>query len=381
MGAGNAREHYIQDAAEAYVVYLLQLMAVQQGRAISLDVEEKKLHFEQYCEKRDIVDQFKKSPYKTNVDAILCDFFSALLKKYPDQSFDFIDVEAQYRNIQKKGDFLIKMSDGNEVSVSLKNYKKGYSRIQLCSGTWLSFLTGCMFKSAGVGTYYEPGTDIKFSSRHHERRNFLLEQMGYGNLLADYEWLAEQNNQIRAKYAYGPEASNWNNIKDEWKKDCTTRGHAAAVRMQAALEKLPEPQIRQRIMKMAGLDYQEELLLIGPKGKYLCSFLDDRYAEILRRINSENCRVTYKAMGQSLKFCFVDDEGKVVSIEMPFTLQANGAWHRPSNNKYSGTQYHAKENKNLFWGDRRPKKSKELATSINTYFKLGAALNAVAEAG
>ena len=58
-----------------------------------------------------------------------------------------------------------------------------------------------------------------------------------------------------------------------------------------------------------------------------------------------------------------------MNIEVPFTLQKNGAWHLPKV-KYSGTQYNEKEGIDLLHGERRPKKSKEIATSINTYLNL-----------
>ena len=61
-----------------------------------------------------------------------------------------------------------------------------------------------------------------------------------------------------------------------------------------------------------------------------------------------------------------DSDGIILSIEVPFTLQANGAWYRDS----SYIEYHQKEKMSLVYGQRRPKKSKEIATSINTYLNL-----------
>jgi len=61
--------------------------------------------------------------------------------------------------------------------------------------------------------------------------------------------------------------------------------------------------------------------------------------------------------------------GVIVNIEVPFTLQKNGAWHLPKK-KYSGAEYHNKEGIDLLHGQRRPKKSKEISTSTNTYLNL-----------
>ena len=41
MGAGCTKDHFIQDAAEAYVVYLLQAHAVENEVAITDDVSDK----------------------------------------------------------------------------------------------------------------------------------------------------------------------------------------------------------------------------------------------------------------------------------------------------------------------------------------------------
>ena len=63
-----------------------------------------------------------------------------LIASFPKNKFDIICVETTYRNQSKKGDFIIKFDSGKILSVSLKSYKKGFNSIQLCSGTWNSFL-------------------------------------------------------------------------------------------------------------------------------------------------------------------------------------------------------------------------------------------------
>ena len=119
---------------------------------------------------------------------------------------------------------------------------------------------------------------------------------------------------------------------------------------------------------MAGLTYDEEILLVG-KGKYLSSLFNKRYRNILKRVNSDDCVVEYNTNGKGVLFTLRDSNGIIVSIEVPFTLQKNGAWYLPKQ-RYSGTEYHPKEKINMIYGQRRPKKSKEIATSINTYLNL-----------
>ena len=74
------------------------------------------------------------------------------------------------------------------VSFSLKNYKKGFNRIQLCSGTWHSFLNNFLFKSAGVGTFIDPYSGQVFQGCDYERRDSLVEQLGYSTLTDSYQF-------------------------------------------------------------------------------------------------------------------------------------------------------------------------------------------------
>jgi hypothetical protein len=66
----------------------------------------------------------------------------------------------------------------------------------------------------------------------------------------------------------------------------------------------------------------------------------------------------------------VNGSRTLLQVDVPFTINKNGAWI--SGDYYTGTRWHAKEGRQLAWGQRRPKKSRELATSINTYVNFGA---------
>jgi len=136
----------------------------------------------------------------------------------------------------------------------------------------------------------------------------------------------------------------------------------------SALDNLPKTVVKERILKMAGLNYEEELLLVG-QGKYLCSLFNEKYRKMLKRANSDECMVKYFVNKKGILFTLNDTAGTIVEIEVPFTLQKNGAWYLPKA-KYSGSQYHEKEQVDLVYGERRPKKSKEINTSINTYLNL-----------
>jgi hypothetical protein len=368
MGAGCTKDHFIQDAAEAYIVYLLQKFAVENQVALTDDVSDKYNTFIQYCEERDVMNDFNKSVYKENIDAVVDKFFADLLAKYPGRKFDFVDVEREFRDKKLKGDFIVQFEDQSYISFSLKNYKKGFNRIQLCSGTWHSFLNNFLFESAGVGTFIDPYTQEVFQGCDREYRDDLIEKLGYSSLMDVYNFFDTVNDTIKEFYTYGEKARYWSNVSSQWKSDCASYGLKAAQTITSALDSLPKEVVKQRIIKMAGLNYEEEILLIG-KGKYLCSLFNQKYAQILERVNSDECVVEYNTNKKGVLFTLCDATGVIVSIEVPFTLQKNGAWNLPKA-KYSGTQYHSKEGVDLLHGERRPKKSKEIATSINTYLNL-----------
>ena len=368
MGAGCTKDHFIQDAAEAYIVYLLQAHAVENKVAITDDVAEKHNTFIQYCEDRDILDEFNKSIYKENIDVVIDKFILDLLAKYPNRKFDFVDVEREFRDKKLKGDFIIQFEDGSLISFSLKNYKKGFNRIQLCSGTWHSFLNNFLFESAGVGTFFNPFTQEVFQGCNREYRDSLIEKLGYDALKEVYTFFDSINDTIKKFYTYGEQARYWKNVSAQWKGDCAAYGLKAAEKIISALDSIPKDMVKNRIIKMAGLNYDEEILLVG-NGKYLCSLFNQKYAQILKRVNSTESVVEYTTNGKGLLFTLCDSVGVIVNIEVPFTLQKNGAWHLPKT-KYIGTQYHNKEGVALIHGERRPKKSKEISTSINTFLNL-----------
>ena len=367
MGAGTSTDHYMQDAAEAYIVFKLQELAVENGVALTDDVAEKFDTFMTYCSERGISQKFGDSVYKENIDAVVVSFFRDLIAKYPGRKFDVVDVEKKFRDLKLKGDFAIYFSEDEYVSFSLKNYKNGYDRIQLCSGTWNSFLNNFLFESDGVGMFLDPITKQRFKGSDRSTRDRLIEIMGFSPLREVYSEFDNVLDTVRSFYVKSPEANMWQNVATRWKNDCAEYGLNAAQSVVKALKTLDNNQIKQRIIKMAGLNYDEEILLIG-KGDYCCSLFNDTYADILLRVNSEESVVEYKVNGKGVLFTITDGED-IVSIEVPFTLQKNGAWYL-CGEEYEGTIYHKKEKVDLAYGQRRPKKSKEINTSTNTYLNL-----------
>lgn len=367
MGAGTSTDHYMQDAAEAYIVFKLQELAVENDVALTDDVGEKFHTFMTYCSERGISQEFGDSIYKENIDVVVVSFFQDLIAKYPGRKFDVVDVEKEFRDLKLKGDFAIYFSEDDYISFSLKNYKNGFDRIQLCSGTWNSFLNCLLFESAGVGMFINPITKQRFKGSNRAVRDQLIESMGFSPLKDIYSEFDNILDSVRSFYVYSDEANMWQNVATRWKNECAEYGLNAAQSVVNALKTLDNSKIKQRIIKMAGLNYDEEIFLIG-RGEYCCSLFNDTYSDILKRVNNEESVVEYKVNGKGVLFTITDGED-IVSIEVPFTLQKNGAWYL-CGEEYEGTIYHKKEQVDLAYGQRRPRKSKEINTSTNTYLNL-----------
>ena len=371
MGAGSRKDHYMQDTGEKYIVFRLQKICVERARSISGTFHAEEEDYRSYAKERGVYSDFQKSPYKSNVDLHCENFFKNLIGLCPDQKFDFVDVEKEYRDLKMKGDFAIEFEDGRRISISLKNYKGGFSRPQLCSGTWNSFINNFLFKSSGVGMFEDPinkdGERWKGSNR--EKRNSYISQLGHGHLAEAYAECDMVLDKVRNYYIDNPHAENWKNVKEDWKRDCKQNGLKAAKIVCDAINKLPTTMIKERVLEMAGLNGVEELLMIDDKNM-MCSLWNENYRTMIRRCNG--CEVTASVKGKGILFVLWDDEGEIIDIEVPFTLQKNGGWYLPTGDdaNYKGTRYHEKEKVELYYGQRRPKKVKELSTSTNTYLNL-----------
>ena len=370
MGAGNTKTHYKQDAAEAWTVYRLQKLSVDNGTAITDNVEEKLSDFINHCEDKGIVKDFDKSVYKKNVDAIVDNFYNDIVKKYPNKKFDVVDVEKEFRDKNLKGDFIIYFGENDYISFSLKNYEKGYARIQLCSGTFLSFINNFLFAPDGVGMFISPHTGERFKGSNSEVRNNILNDMGLSSLIPFYSKIENIQKKMRNFYINDPSAKFFYNIEEKWKKDCHDYGHEASKLIAEAMRLIPNDTVKERVMKMSGLGGDEELLLIS-KGEYFTS-LDDKYISLIN--HCKNATVEYEICGKGLRFVLKDDDVDIIDIDIPMTINANGAWYKKGlKEKFDGVEYKDKEDVYLAWAERRPKKSQEITTSVNCWMRLKAA--------
>ena len=141
------------------------------------------------------------------------------------------------------------------------------------------------------------------------------------------------------------------------------------------LKKFSNEKIKERVINMIGFDGEEELLLIAAKTKsrLIDSITNEKLKTLISKVRSDKTTIRYYKHGKNINFDFVDDNEEVVlSVEVPFCLDKNGGWFLPKDKK---GRFYQKENMFLDYGQRRPKKSKEINTSTNTYVNLRKALS------
>lgn len=369
----NPVEHMYQDACEKLAVAVAQQTAEKLGVAITHDSEQKFDDFEQYCRSKKITasDRKKYDVYRRNVDLHIPGFVVDVSTRFSGERIQFTDIEKISRDENRKSDFLLEVGSRVKFGVSLKNYKGSIRRAQVCSGTFLSFANNFVFEPAGVGTYFDPTdpTQTKtFRGSDTESRSRALEAVHLGHLKQDFVACESINADVRKRLIDDPEFEFLDNEKekmvDQIRKETGERGIEVALRI---LDEIPPDHIHRRILKMSGFDGAEEMLFFDPSER-LDSLTHDGLRTFLRRLQSDDCKTRWRKNRQAIVFEVFSGSEPVFSVNVPFTINKNGAWI--SDPDFGHNKYHPKEKVHLSYGQRRPKKSRELATSTNTYLDL-----------
>ena len=380
MGAGTTLDHWIQDGCELYFVARGQELLEEKNYNLTSSYEKKLEDFQKHCSDRNIVEKCLTSVYKKNVDKHIILFVENIIKKY-NKKMDIISVEVEYRNKGLKGDFIIKFDD-EIISVSLKNYKKEFKSIQLCSGTWLSFINRFILNNPGglgPGMYLDSSGKKFRGCTKSKREKYLVENSENSEeIITLMNVLEKINIDIKEKYVKSEEMKIWNeHVSTKWKEDCNILGIKGAEIAKNILDMINDDKKKNIVLKMCGLNIDSEELLCIDSNTSLCSCYDEKYKEIIKKLNSDDVKILIINNGPKLVISFVDqgknedsDDYKIISVNIPFTLQKNGAWFLEEEHNNDIGYYHPKEKKIMRYGERRPKKSKELATSTNTHFNL-----------
>jgi len=367
----NTVAHLEADACEVAMVFLIADELERKNVASEKISESRKEdllnHLSEQPKLKGIEELSKKTYYK-NCVKWTPKFVSELIDTFPNSTFNVFDVEKEYRDKNMKGDFAIDVTTkegiSSIISFSLKNYNGGVCRPQVCSGTYHSFIMNILFESAGVGMFINPLGGSRF--RGSGKKRDLIVEKNYGiDIVKILHKLDELRNSMKNDFLYSPDLKFFDESK--WKTACYDIGHTGADIVCDFLENhVPKNLVRKRIMKMAGLDGAEELLAFDGKN-YLNSLVNKKFKRMLEKIPT--CELDYFRHAKNIRFEFKSGSEIILEIDIPFTLNSNGCWYKGDNagDVYEGKRFHKKEGIELMWGERRPKKSKEISTSVNTY--------------
>jgi hypothetical protein len=367
-------EHITQDAAEHYAVFVMAHEAERMRVATRLHSPEIYKKFYEYLQERNwTLDDFACTcpAYKSNVDSEIPKFVLRLKSYYPNSTFEFVIDEAAFRNLGLKADFTVKISSEIEPHyVSLKNYVggSGITRPQVSSGTFLSFAAGFVFERVGVGTYVDPRSPgASFKGSNTLERNAVLDFQRRSDLKAPLQVLEDIQQRVRTDLL-SLRFYDAKRVK-EVVANIVPEAHSAVLNIFSILG---VETVRKKFLERAGLDINEGVLYFDSVN-CLDSITNQRFAELLDLVNDPATDFEVVTSGQSIRFTFRAGDVTVLAVDVPFTINTNGAWYRPKQ-RFEGTQIKIDKGHSvsLAWGEIRPYKSKELATSTNTYINLKA---------
>jgi hypothetical protein len=368
-------QHITQDAAEHYAVFRMAEYSEEQGWATEPSSERLRESFLGYLKERDWDFEGKFSlaypAYRKNVDKQIPAFVQRLHDKFPSSSFSFLIDEANFRNQGLKADFSLQLNDRSKpFLISLKNYvgSGGITRPQVSSGTFLSFAAGFVFERVGVGSYSDPRHPEKtFSGSSREDRNEVLKFQGRNALISPLDVL-EDLQQIVRKELLTVKFFDRTKVRKVIEQ-IVPKGQEA---MLEVFEALGAEVVREKFLERVGLDGTEEILFFD-EDRSVDSITNSKFHDLSFSLNSPETLFQITPVGQSLRFAFSEDKKPVLQVDVPLTINTNGAWHRPKE-KYEGKQIKNDKGHELAleWGELRPYKSREIATSTNTYVNLKA---------
>jgi hypothetical protein len=373
--------HIIQDACEHYAVAIMQELAEKQNRAITNNSSFLYSEYEKYLTDRGIKhEDILSDQYIKNLMAHIPNFVEKLLNKESKLKINFRCIEKEARNKNLKGDFELELSNKKVVNFSLKNYNGGIRNMQYQSGTFNSFIMNLFFESSGVGSYIYPHSGAKkcikktcritynhehFRGSNLNERDKALTKIGYEKIIP----FAHKMDSIHEHMRNDVLRSNTYKFYDETKFNLLRKktGHDGVDVAFQILSKIDVSIIRKNIISATGFIDGEELLAISPD-EFLDTYTNQAFTKFRTKLAKDKVNISFKKQGQSL-IIEADFEGeKLIQVNIPFTINSNGAWWRDE--PFKGERYHPKEKINLKFGQLRPKKSREIATSINTYIKI-----------
>lgn len=362
---------YVQDAAEKYAVFLMEKLLEEADLSIRRDSRLKHEEYVRYLKERDLNEEdVSKSEYVKICTKQLPVFINRIISAFPEEKLSIEDVERENRNNNKKADFEVHFSNNKRLSFSLKNYAGGIDRPQVRAGTFNSFVMNLLFDSPSVGMYtYSNGkSTIKFKGSNLANRNEALKIIGLNRLIPEMEELDRLQERARSKVLDDQSYRMFDESK--WKALCFEIGTAGAEVTQRICQEIGYESVAEKLLELSGILSEDEVLFIAPN-QILDSVTNEKFRALKIALQESDKKISCRRSGQTIAFEYSHKEVRKLKIDIPFTLNRNGAYWLDLP-VYSGTRP-IKDKKHvvqLRWGERRPYKSRELATSINTYIDL-----------
>jgi hypothetical protein len=348
VSKSGANGHYDQDDAEVYFAYKIQQQAY-------------KLNFRSFeCEDISFAPRtktFATCEWKKNVDNTYVDIAHEMYSVFG--PFDIYVDEANERINRSHADVIV-VHDNMETKISLKNYKNGYSNIQVSSGTWVSTLLNLIFDAGTLGKHISPitGEPIAFG-RNVSDRNDALKFVGLEKAIDNFTWIDEQLISVK-EFVFSDEAEFFaDNVKQEYEAKTRTISHAAKDKIVPVLAMLDKDILNRKMLDKTGILSPDPIIMLG-KGKYVFSLTDERFSDLCDRL--QDAELTFTEHKQGIMFEWEDEGGTVLNANMPLTFNKNGAWN--------GDTERVDHNGTLVLPQQRRAKAKEFATSTNLYLNM-----------
>jgi len=367
--------HGIQDSNEAYAVYVAQLTAEEMGVATAHSSHKRYAEFVTYLRGCGLtLEEWEHGlygKYKANVDAQVPNFVRRLSEFYKGSTFDFELREKEERIAGRKADMLVVVSGLSAPHrVSVKNYMGagGITRPQVSSGTFLSFACEFVFDRIGVGSYTDPRTEgAIFRGSNNSERNAVLRYEGREHYIEPLMFLDQCQQEMRTELL-APDREMYDAQRVRAVVDRIAK--PAMDTVLGMFDKLGTDMVRWKFLAKIGMDGKEESLFFDAE-RYVDSITTPKYHDLRARLNAENTEFSVYQHKQNIRFEFAQGSDVLLKTDVPFTINTNGAWHRPKV-RYEGLQTKVDKGHSLelLWGQRRPYKSREIATSTNPYVDL-----------
>lgn len=358
---------------ELYAVAVLQREAERSGLASKTDSARKFAAYRAYLRKRGLSDRSLRSgkwgAYRQSCDRHLPGFFARLAESrlFQKKRLNFENVEVLSRIAGKKADLEISTQAGRPISVALKNYTDA-RRIQLHSATFNSFALGFFFDSDAVGRFVDRVSGTRFQGAAYAARDAALTLAGYRKVVP----LMHANDEIQVglrrrfveskRFALSPPSL------AVWREACAECGNSGVKVALKILKFVPPEQLKRRLLRMTGFDGTEEMLILDPV-RFSDSITVPAFRRLRRALRARETEVTPRKWGQSIRFEFRGKDVPKFAVDVPFTINSNGAWVRGT--PFRGRRHFGPpDNAELRWGERRPGKSRQLSTITLTWLDL-----------